>query len=77
MGEIAAIASVPAHEVRPESRLIADLGFDALAFAQLGVLLFEHYEVTGRMMAFNSGGEEMTVETLFDEQILAPRGFES
>ena len=77
MGEIAAIASVPADEVRPESRLLADLAFDALAFAQLAVLLFEHYEVTGSVMAFNGEGEETTVEMLFDEQILATRAFGS
>lgn len=73
LGEIAAIVAAPAREVRPDSRLVADLGFDALAFGQLGALLFELYGVRDAAISPSLGGEEMTVRKVFDSQIPAAR----
>lgn len=45
MTHLAKIAPRLADAIRPDSRLLADLGFDSLAFTRLALLLFEHYHV--------------------------------
>jgi hypothetical protein len=65
---IAPRADVP---VQPDSDLIADLKFDALAFAQLGVLLYEHYGRDGAGIAAElQARDTATVESVFRRFIL-------
>ena len=67
-------AGIPASRLSPESRLGADLGFDALAFNMLAVLLFERYDCA-YPRAFSARDQEaLTVRALFEDQILARRG---
>jgi hypothetical protein len=72
LGEVAAICGRPAHTVEPGCRLIADLGFDALAFARLDLLLFEVYEVRDTFRALDAGGRELTVEMVFERYAMVP-----
>ena len=51
--------------IRPESRLIADIGFDSLAFGQLEVLLSESYQARGASAAALRDDPTLTVETVY------------
>lgn len=66
MEEVAAIGGMPASRVRPESRLVADLGLELIALARLDLLLFERYGVRETFGGSAAGGEEPTVEAIFD-----------
>jgi hypothetical protein len=65
--DIAPNSGVP---ISPDSKLMADLEFDSLAFARLAVLLYEHYGVEGLSTASLRSGEDLTVETFFSNCIL-------
>jgi hypothetical protein len=69
--EIAPRKEAPIH---PGSDLTADLGFDSLAFAQLGVLLYERYRPDGAVVAANLRERDTaTVESVFRTFILSGR----
>ncbi len=69
--ELRGIAPREGVTVRPDSDLIADLGFDSLAFAQLGVLLYERYRQDGAGIAASlQEHDTATVESVFRTFIL-------
>lgn len=69
--ELRGIAPREGISVRPESDLIADLGFDSLAFAQLGVLLYERYGQDGAGIAASLRERDTaTVESVFRTFVL-------
>jgi acyl carrier protein len=59
--EVAEILEVDPAEVSAESRLVADLDFDSLAFVELGILLMERYGSQNFMAAV---ADELDVEAL-------------
>jgi hypothetical protein len=63
MRQLAEIA--PDKPIRPESDLIDDLGFGALAFGRLAVMLYERYGIDGISAAFMRSQESRTVEGFF------------
>ncbi len=61
---------VPDRPISPESDLIDDLGFDALAFNRLAVLLYERYGMAGLSSASMRSEESLTVEGFFRNCVL-------
>jgi acyl carrier protein len=60
-GEIAEILAIDPLEISGESRLVADLDFDSLAFVELGVLLMQSYGSRNFMTAI---ADQIDVESL-------------
>jgi len=71
--EIAAILDLEAGSVDPESRLVADLDFDSLAFAELAVLMMERYASANFLPAISGDveTEALTVRSVFENYALA------
>jgi acyl carrier protein len=66
--ELAAIVQADPAAVRGESRLVADLDFDSLAFVELAVLLMDRYD-SRNFMAAVSGEidvDALTVESVYE-----------
>jgi acyl carrier protein len=66
--ELAAIVQADPAAVRGESRLVADLDFDSLAFVELAVLLMDRYD-SRNFMAAVSGEidvDAQTVESIYE-----------
>lgn len=61
---------VPDKPISPESELIDDLGFDALAFGRLAVMLYERYGVGELSAASMRPKEPLTVEGFFRHCVL-------
>jgi acyl carrier protein len=59
--------------IRPESRLIGDLGFDSLAFSQLEVLLAESYQSRGASAAALRDNSTLTVEAIYRRFVVGGR----
>lgn len=70
MTQLAEIAPDSTKTISPDSDLIADLGFDSLAFGRLGLLLFEYYGVGGLSTASVRSIEHLTVECFFRHCVL-------
>jgi hypothetical protein len=70
MTQLAEIAPDSSKEISPDSDLIADLGFDSLAFTRLGLLLYEYYGVGGLSTASVRSIEQLTVEGFFHRCVL-------
>lgn len=68
MTQLAEIA--PGKPISPESDLIDDLGFDALDFGRLAVMLFERYGMAGLSSASMRSEESLTVEGFFRNCVL-------
>jgi hypothetical protein len=66
----------PDHPISPQSHLIEDLGFDAVAFNRLGVLMYERYGIGGLSTAALEP-ENLTVEGFFQHCILDVLGLQS
>jgi acyl carrier protein len=66
--EVAEIQGLETATVRAESRLVADLDFDSLAFVELGVLLMERYGSRNFMAAIEGevDVDELTVRSVFE-----------
>lgn len=66
--EVAEIAEVDSEGVAGDSRLVADLDFDSLAFVELAVLLMDRYDSRNFMGAI--AGEidagALTVESVYE-----------
>lgn len=71
--ELAEIAPAPRRPVKPDSRLIEDLGFDTVAFNRLGLLVYERYGVGG-LSTGSLRSEPLTVEAFFNVCVLAVQG---
>lgn len=69
MTQLAMIAPDSAKTISPDSELIADLGFDSLAFSRLGVLLYEYYGVGG-LSTDSMRSMNLTVESFFRHCVL-------
>ena len=67
-GEVAELLEVDPAGVTGESRLVADLDFDSLAFVELGVLLMERYGSRNFMAAIADrvDAESLTVRSVFE-----------
>ncbi len=70
MTQLAEIAPDSAKAISPHSDLIADLGFESLAFNRLGLLLYEYYGVGGFSRASMRSIEHLTVEGIFRRCVL-------
>lgn len=55
--------------IAPQSHLIEDLDFDAIAFNRLGLLMYERYGIGGLSTA-SLASEALTVEDFFQRCIL-------
>jgi len=66
--EVAEILGLDATAVSPDSRLVADLDFDSLAFAELAVLLMERYGSENFLGAISEDLEvrALTVRSVFE-----------
>lgn len=69
MTQLAKLAPDAAKTISPDSELIADLGFDSLAFSRLGLLLYEYYGVGGVSTA-SMRSMNLTVEGFFRRCVL-------
>lgn len=67
-GEVAGILECDRARVTAESRLVADLDFDSLAFVELGVLLMDRYGSRNFMAAIADrvDTESLTVRSVYD-----------
>lgn len=66
--EVAAIVQADPAAIRGDSRLVADLDFDSLAFVELAVLLMDRYD-SRNFMAAVSGDvdvDSLTVESVYE-----------
>lgn len=70
-GEVAKILELDPGAVSGESRLVADLDFDSLAFVELGVLLMDRYGSRNFMAAIAGDGDtrSMTVRSVFENYV--------
>jgi hypothetical protein len=66
----------PDHPISPQYHLIEDLGFDAMAFNRLGVLMYERYGIGG-LSTVALEPENLTVEGFFQRCILDVVGLRS
>lgn len=65
MTRLAEISPRPEKPISPESRLVADLGFDSLAFSRLALLLYERYGVGAISTASLRANGQLTVKSFF------------
>jgi len=73
--EVAEIAAAEPASVTPESRLVDDLDFDSLAFAELAVLMMERHR-SGNFLAAVSEEVDvraLTVRSVFENYARPPR----
>ncbi len=65
---VAQAAGIPASDIEPESRLLADLGLDSLGLAELIVALIETYAPQSLMGDLDDRTwEELTAGALYEE----------
>lgn len=66
--EVAEIVQADPARVRGESRLVADLDFDSLAFVELAVLLMDRYDSRNFMGAVSGDVDvaALTVESVYE-----------
>jgi hypothetical protein len=74
IGYLAEIAESD-QPIAPQSHLIEDLDFDAIAFNRLGLLMYERYGIGGLSTA-SLGSEKLTVEDFFQHCILKVLGIQ-
>jgi acyl carrier protein len=63
------IAPHPERQITPQSHFVDDLGFDAIAFSCLGLLVAERYGIGG-VSTTSLQSENLTVEAFFEKCIL-------
>ena len=71
--ELSEIAPDPGRPIAPGSHLIEDLGFDAIAFSRLGLLVYERYGVGG-LSTTSLDSERLTVAGFFRNCVLQVDG---
>jgi acyl carrier protein len=66
--DLAAILDADPRRVLPDDRLVGDLDFDSLAFAELAVLMMERYGSQNFLAAISDGVdvEALTVRAVFE-----------
>lgn len=69
------IVPYPERRITPQSHLVDDLGFDAIAFNRLGLMVAERFEVGG-ISAESLRSESLTVEGFFEKCIIQVLDFE-
>jgi hypothetical protein len=66
---LAEIAPSSIQPITPQSHLIDDLNFDAIAFGRLGLLMYQPYGIGG-ISTKSLRSEDLTVEDFFQNCIL-------
>jgi hypothetical protein len=66
---LAGITPHPERPITPDSRLLDDLDFDAIAFGSLGLLMAELYGIGG-VSTDSLRSENLTVEMFFERCVL-------
>lgn len=70
---IANVIEIPANEVRPDAKLMPDLGLDSIGLAELAVTLRETYESSDRRIDLEHWNwETVTVGQLFKDLTGSP-----
>lgn len=69
IGYLSEIAPHPKRQITPQSHLVDDLDFDAIAFSCLGLLVAERYGIGG-ISTESLKSENLTVEGFFERCIL-------
>src|SRR4051795_10330698 len=66
--QLATVTGVSARQVQPDARLVADLGLDSLAIAEVVVMLLADYQLDALSERLqNSTWHEVTVGMLYGE----------
>lgn len=69
------IAPYPERQITRQSHFVDDLGFDAIAFSRLGLMVAERYGIGG-VSSTSLQSEHLTVEAFFEKCILHVLGVE-